>query len=104
MSPFPATSTLKKNALLKELNVYCKCRLPYVLEHVKRPAGSEATCMVKCYICDNFYHPSCVNITMQDAKKLNSSKELWFCDYRGCNEAFGDLFDSDFDSDYFLVT
>ena len=34
MSPFPATSTLKKNALLKELNVYCKCRLPYVLEHV----------------------------------------------------------------------
>ena len=36
-------STLKKNILLKELNVYCKCRLPYVLEHVKHLDDKEAT-------------------------------------------------------------
>ena len=97
MSSFPATSVLRKNTLMKELNVYCKCSLPYVSEHVKHPTGEEVMYMVKCYICDNFYHHSCVNLTVEDAKKMNSTKEMWCCDYRGCNEAFGDLFDSDFD-------
>ena len=81
MSPFPATSVCKKDTLMKELYVYCKCRLPYVLEHVKRPTGEEVTCMVKCYICDNFYHCSCVNLTVEQAKKMNSTKEFWWCDY-----------------------
>ena len=97
MSPFPVTSVCKKNTLMKEFYVYCKCRLPYVLEHVKRPTGEEVTSMVKCYVCDNFYHCSCVNLTVEQAKKMNSIREFWCCGFKGCNEAFGDLFD--FDSD-----
>ena len=31
ISPFPATSALRKNALMKDFIVNCKCRLPYVL-------------------------------------------------------------------------
>ena len=38
-----------------------------------------------------------VNFTVEDAEKINSTKEMWCCDYRGCSEAFGDLLDSDFD-------
>jgi len=32
---------------------------------------------------------------VEDAKKINSTKEMWCYDYRGYNEAFGDLLDSD---------
>lgn len=35
MSPFPSTTVAKKNTLMKELNIYCQCRLSYVLEHIK---------------------------------------------------------------------
>jgi len=42
-----------------------------------------------------------VNFTVEDAEKINSTKEMWCCDYRGCNEAFGDLLDSD--SDYLVL-
>ena len=97
MLPFLAISALRKSALTKDLTVYCKCRLPYVLEHVKHPTGEEVTCMVKCYICDNFYHHSCMNLTVEDAKKIKSTKEMWYCDYKGCNAAFGQFFDSDSD-------
>ena len=51
--------------------------------------------MVKCYICDNFYHHSCVNLTVKDVKKIKSTKEKWYCDYKGCNAALGNLFDLD---------
>ena len=50
--------------------------------------------MVKCYIRDNFYHHSCVNLTVEDAK-IKSTKEMCCCDYKGCNATFGNLFDSD---------
>ena len=36
-----------------------------------------------------------MNLTVEDAKKIKSTKEKWCCDYKGCNAAFGDLFDSD---------
>ena len=95
MLPFPSHDITKKNALIMKLNVYCNCRLPHALEHLKCPPTGEATTMIKCYICDDLYHHSCVGITLERAKKMNAVKEMWFCDYKGCEEAFGDLFDSD---------
>ena len=95
MTPFPSTSVVKKKSLMKQLNVHCQCRLPYVLEHVKNPIANEVVNMVQCYICDNLYHYSCVNITLNQVKRITRSKEMWMCDYKGCHDAFGDLFDSD---------
>ena len=95
MLPFPSHDITKKNPLIMKLNVYCNCRLPHALEHLKCPLTGEATTMIKCYICDDLYHHSCVGITLERAKKMNAVKEMWFCDYKGCEEAFGDLFDSD---------
>jgi len=57
--------------------------------------------MVKYYICDILSSFLYVNFTVEDAEKINSTKEMWCCDYRGCNEAFGDLLDSD--SDYLAL-
>ncbi|XP_065908034.1 uncharacterized protein [Dysidea avara] len=96
ITPFPCTKTKEKRAMLKKLNVYCQCRLPNVSEHMSRkPFAEEVPCMVKCYICDNLYHHTCVNITIKQAKKINSEKEMWFCNYKECEEYFGYLFDSD---------
>ena len=98
MTPFPSTETKEEKAMLKTLNVYCQCRLPNVLEHkFKKPIAEEVPCMVKCYICDNFYHNTCVNVTKRQAKNINSEKEMWFCNYRECEKYFGNVFDSDSD-------
>ena len=96
MTLFPSSAVKKKKALMKQVNVYCQCRLPYVLEHMKNP-GNEVAVMVQCYICDNLYHFSCVNLSLDQAKRIKRTKEMWMCDYKGCNNAFGDLFDSDSD-------
>ena len=61
---------------------------------MKNP-GNKVVNMVQCYICDNLYHFSCVNISLDQAKGIKRAKEMWICDYKGCNNAFGDLFDSD---------
>ena len=73
---------------------YCQCRLHYVLEHMKNP-GNEVVDMVQCNICDNLYHFSCVNISLDQAKRVKRTKEMWICDHKGCNDAFGGLFNSD---------
>ena len=36
MSPFPSTASSKARPWINDLNVYCSCRLPYVLEHMKK--------------------------------------------------------------------
>ena len=36
------------------------------------PTGEEVTCMIKYYICDNFYHHSCMNLTVEDVKKIKT--------------------------------
>jgi len=95
MLSFPSHDIIKKKPLVKELNVYCNCRLPNALEHLKHPPTGEATTMIKCYICDNLYHHSCVRITLERAKKMTAIKEKWFCGYKGCEEAFEGVFDSD---------
>ena len=76
LSPFPSTVTAKKKPLVKQLNVYCCCRLPRAIEHVKHPPAEEATTMIKCYICDNLYHYSCVGITLKEAKRMNTIRPL----------------------------
>jgi len=93
MSPFPSRDITKRKPLVMPLNVYCSCRLPREVDHVKGPHSDEA--MIQCYICDNLYHHNCVNITLKRAKEINTVKEMWFCDYMGCEEAFGDAFHSD---------
>ena len=47
------------------------------------------------YICDNFYHDSGVNLTVEGVKKIKSTKEKLCCEYKGCNAALKNLFDSD---------
>lgn len=99
ITPFPSTQTKKKQAQIKKLNIYFECRLPNALEHNSRKSFTEKMpFMVKCYICDNWYHHTCVNVTIKQAKKINSEKEMWFCKYKECDQYFGDLFGSD--SDY----
>ena len=72
--------------------------MPNVSEHMSRKSfKEEVPWMVKCYICDNLYHHTCVNVTVKQAKKINSEKEMWFCSHKECEKYFGDLFDSDSD-------
>ena len=57
-------------------------------EHISRKLlADEPLYMVKCYICENLYHRSCVNVTI-------NSKEMCFCKHKGCKKSFGYLFDS----------
>ena len=58
------------------------------------PKG-ETTKMIRCHICDNWYHHNCVGLTVDEVKKFKRRNEFWMCDYKGCNDAFGDIFDSD---------
>lgn len=74
MSPFPIVASKEhKLAIKATLNVYCCCRLPYVLDHllpINVPADDITTEMVKCGICDNWYHCSCVNLSDEQVKQL----------------------------------
>ena len=36
-----------------------------------------------------------INVSLDQAKRIKRTKEMWICDYTGYNDAFGDLFDSD---------
>jgi len=96
MSPFPSSDIVKEKALIQQFQVYCSCRLPRAIDHVKNPPPEEAVIMIQCHICDNLYHHSCVGITKEKARRMNANpRNMWFCDYRGCEEAFGDVFESD---------
>ena len=57
------------------------------------PKG-EMTVMIQCKICDCWYH-TCVGLTEDEVKRFKRIGELWMCDYRGCHDSFGDIFDSD---------
>ena len=39
MSTFPSTSRIKGRSQMKDLNIYCHCRLPYILEHKEGSAS-----------------------------------------------------------------
>ena len=51
MTPFPSTtSSDNPTPLRKDLNVYCSCRLPFVLENVKedKVPVDKAKKMIQC--------------------------------------------------------
>ena len=82
MNPFPTVASIKKTPSKSVyINVYCSCRLPYVLEHITRRnlSKDETTEMMKCSICDNWYHYNCVNLTLNELKRMKTSKEFWMC-------------------------
>jgi len=96
MNIFPSQSLQKRRPSVYQLNIYCSCRLPFALEHVKLedvPTG-EDTDMIQCGICSGWYHRTCVNLSHEQFKELSQPKALWMCDFRGCAESF-DVFDSD---------
>jgi len=87
--PFHLLLSQRSLLIIKELNIYCKCRLPLASEHLKHPGKDEPTCMVRCW---KFIPLFLCNMTLQAAKKtLITSKEMWFCKHKGCEA----LFDSD---------
>ena len=97
MKPFPSTPSVKEAPWTQVMNIYCCCRMPYALEHLKSdsvPYG-EVTEMIQCNICLSWYHHNCVDLTIEDVKKYKRTSEFWMCDYNGCNEAFADIFDTD---------
>ena len=97
IKPFPSTPSVKKTPLTQVMNIHCFCRMPYILEHSSLrsvPIG-KATEMIQCKICSLSYHHNCVNLTVEQVKKYKETSEFWMCSYNGCNEAFGDIFDTD---------
>ena len=96
MTPFPSSSATKSRPTTMNIKLYCSCRMPYVLEHVKKQdvPSDEDTKMVQCMICDNWYHPTCEGISDDRMKFLANPKEAWMCHYNGCDK-YDDLLDSD---------
>ena len=98
-SPFPSTSSSKATPLIKDLNVYCCCRLPYVLEHKKRgeTQADEDTEMIQCDFCNNWYLSSCVNLTTDQLRKFSKPDFMWTCEFKGCSKHLDDILNSDSD-------
>ena len=71
--------------------------LPCILEYMKPQdvPKSKMTRIVQCNICACWYHCNCVGMTQDEAKKLREMNEFWMFDYKGCNDAFADIFNSD---------
>ncbi|PIN21324.1 hypothetical protein CDL12_05960 [Handroanthus impetiginosus] len=53
----PATGAFAAHTVL----VYCKCEMPYNPDDL----------MIQCDECKNWYHPDCVDLTVQQAKQLD---------------------------------
>ncbi|KAI3879100.1 hypothetical protein MKX03_018048 [Papaver bracteatum] len=52
--------------------VYCKCEMPYNPDDL----------MVQCEGCDDWFHPPCIEMTIEDAKKL----EHFYCQQCAAND------------------
>ena len=66
MNPFPTVALREhKPAIKTTLKVNCCCRLPYVLDHLNpsNVPGDDTTERIKCGICCNWYHCSCLNLS-----------------------------------------
>jgi len=97
MSPLPSAESQKNKPFNEKMRVHCSCRLPYILEYLKPQEVSkgEMTDMIQCNICACWYHHNWVGMTEDEVKKLRKTNEFWMCDYKGCNDAFADIFNSD---------
>ena len=79
MTPFSSVGSSKLRPSVMNMNVYCSCKLPYALEHLKPaclPMNEDAD-MIQYYICDRWYHCSCVRISEQRFRELSNSQEVW---------------------------
>ena len=67
MIPFPSTPSMKEAPWTQVMNIYCSCRVPYALEHLKSTSApdGEVTEMIKCNVCLSWYHHNCVNLTIE---------------------------------------
>ena len=97
MTPFPSSASTKSRPTTMNINLYCSCRMPYALEHVKTQhvPSDEDTQMIQCTICDKWYHRTCAGISDERMKLLSAPKAVWMCEFGGCVETCGNLFDSD---------
>ena len=70
MEPFPSVKLdCELGYLTEKMNIkfYCKCRLLYAAEHGFSPKlfpRSEDIHMIQCYTCEEWYHKSCVNLSI----------------------------------------
>ena len=57
MTPFPSSASTKSRPTTMNINLYCSCRMPYALEHVKKHVPSdEDTKMIQCTVCDKCWY------------------------------------------------
>jgi len=95
ISPFPSTPRKKKKAVMESVNIFCKCRLPYVLEHKNKKLVDKHIDdieMVYCDCCQKWYHLSCLQV---DGRTIScDEEEEWICD--DCVKVF-DLLSDDND-------
>ena len=99
MSPFPSTSRSKGRPMIKDLHIYCHCRLPYVLEHkTKREVqADEDKHMIQCDLCNNWYHITCVSLTTDEFREFSKPEYMWTCEFKGCSKYIDDILNSDSD-------
>ena len=79
MTPFSSVGSSKLIQSVMNVNIYCSCKLPYAPEHLEPaclPMDEDAD-MIQCYICDKWYHRSCVGISEQRFTELSDSQEVW---------------------------
>ena len=65
--------------VIETVNIYCSCRLPYVLEHPAKRDAKDDTQMLYCDCCQKWYHFSCIGIRKDEKKIITNEKseEKW---------------------------
>ena len=101
MRPFSSADSSKVKPSVMNVNLYCSCRMPYVIEHVKlqflqKNERGEAQ-MIQCFYCDNWYHRCCAGISEERFRELSNSKEIWACKFKGCDSILDELLGTDHD-------
>ena len=94
INPFPSKPVPKQKPSLQRMKIYCKCRLPYVLEHKKKKDVNKAVDdikMIYCDICQNWFHTTCMD--RQAMQSISEKPDVeWVCN--DCAAAF-DLISDD---------
>ena len=72
MKPFPSVKfKCTVDYLTEKMNIYCNCRFLYAAEHgfsSKSYPRSKDIHMIQCYTCEEWYHKSCVNLSIINMK------------------------------------
>jgi len=83
ITPFPSTPMKKRKLLLQSVNIYCKCRLPYIFKHKKNKLVNKQDDikMVYCDCCQIWYHFKCLHVNGKSACSITrDEKNEWICD------------------------